>query len=69
MAGRNKTDCRATYDELRIIYRVAGTTIWRNRRVDPAGGWGPKLFFLSTGKRAVVYRDPRTYAVKIAIEP
>ncbi len=70
MSGRNKTDCRALYDELRIIYRVAGTTTtWRNRSVDPAGGWGPTLMFLSTGKRAVVYRDPRTYAVKIAVEP
>ena len=37
--------------------------------MDREGGWMPKLFFLSTGKRAVVYRDPRTYAVKAAVEP
>jgi hypothetical protein len=66
-SGRSAADCRVLYDELRIIYRTYGN--WRNRVVDPAGGWGPRLFFLSTGKRVVVYRDPRSYAVKIAVEP
>lgn len=58
--------CRTSQDELRITYRVAGR--WSTRLVDPEGGWAPKLAFLSTGKRVVVYRDPRTAVIKIAVE-
>lgn len=61
--------CRESDDELRIIARIGAAGNWRDTVVDRAGGYQPKLLFLSTGKRVVVYRDPRTYAVKLALEP
>lgn len=63
--------CRESDDELRIEAKIGSGAAanWQRTVVDRAGGWSPKLLFLSNGKRVVVYRDPRTYAVKLAREP
>ena len=58
--------CPANEDELQLSYRTGG--YWYQQTIDPAGGMQPQLFFLSTGKRAVVYRDPRNGTVKLAVE-
>ncbi|MBL9037511.1 MAG: hypothetical protein JNG84_03245 [Archangium sp.] len=55
-AGVTATSCLQTEDELRITQRIGGN--WQERTVDTEGGWAPKLKFLSSGKRAVVYRTP-----------
>ncbi len=51
-----QTGCTTTEDELRIIQRVADH--WQEKVVDTGGGHSPKIGFLSTGKRIVVYRTP-----------
>lgn len=37
--------------------------------IDTNGGYMPKLGFLSDNKRVIAYRDPRTYAVKLYVDP
>ncbi|MBL8916457.1 MAG: hypothetical protein JNM17_37505 [Archangium sp.] len=64
--GEVPTACPASFDELRVAGRTAGG--WSETRVDAEGGWGPKLGFFSDGKRFVVYRDPRSGALKLATE-
>ncbi|MFY2556506.1 hypothetical protein ACN469_02585 [Corallococcus terminator] len=54
--GRNDTSCNPNEDQLIISARIAGN--WRETVVDTNGGWSPKLGFLSTGKRVVLYRIP-----------
>ncbi len=66
-ASANEQGCDPRVDELRISAFVEQN--WQDVLVDAAGGWGPKLAFLSTGKRVVAYRDVDTGAVKLAVEP
>lgn len=57
--------CVAQEDEVRIATLIGDT--WREAVVDPEGAYQPKVFFLSTGKRVVVYRtDPG--AIRLALE-
>jgi hypothetical protein len=63
-SGVNPTSCSTPNDELRIAQRVSGT--WRETVVDQGGGYSPKLGFLKSNKRVVVYRVPP--ALKIAVE-
>jgi hypothetical protein len=65
-ANVTATACPANEDELRIAQR--GGTNWNQVLVDREGGWAPKLGFFASGKRWVVYRDPRTGALKLAVE-
>ncbi|MBX5483322.1 MAG: hypothetical protein IRZ16_15990 [Myxococcaceae bacterium] len=64
--GANEGSCVEEDDELRISERIAG--IWRTQQVDPAGGWHPKLAHFANGKRVLAYRDPRSGAIKLAVE-
>lgn len=59
-------NCPAAEDELQLSERVGG--YWYPTTVDTAGGFQPHLFYLSTDKRVVVYRDPRYGTVRIAVE-
>ncbi|MFT3709939.1 MAG: hypothetical protein QM817_20095 [Archangium sp.] len=77
-SGLAETSCNPNEDDLRVTQRIAGT--WRETQVDPQGGYAPKIGFLASGKRLVVYRmppsiDPATNLVvsnvgelKIAVE-
>lgn len=65
-ASANEFSCDSSVDELRLVYRVGNR--WQEQVLDEAGGWSPKLGFLSTGQRAVAYRDPATAAVYLAVE-
>ena len=67
-ASANEQGCDAKVDELRVIAFIDKTE-WRDVLVDAAGGWGPKLGFLSTGKRVVAYRDGSSGVLKLAVEP
>lgn len=60
------SSCPATEDELQLSQRTGG--YWYPKTVDTAGGLQPQLFYLSTGKRVIVYRDPRYGTVRIAVE-
>ncbi|WP_426747880.1 hypothetical protein VZQ01_12130 [Myxococcus faecalis] len=55
-SGNNDTGCNPTEDRLLISTRIGG--IWRETVVDEDGAWSPKLAYLSTGKRVVLYRLP-----------
>ncbi len=48
--------CPSNENQLKLTVRVLGN--WRHSVIDPRGGIGPRLAFLSSGKRAVAYRDP-----------
>ncbi|RJS16643.1 hypothetical protein DRW03_30490 [Corallococcus sp. H22C18031201] len=65
-AGRNETSCTPADDQLLISTRISGT--WREVLVDSAGGWSPKLAFLSSGKRVVLYRVPSSGTLTLAVE-
>ena len=60
------SSCPAAEDELQIAERIGG--YWYFTAVDPGGALQPAMFYLSSGKRAIVYRDPRAGTVKIAVE-
>ena len=64
--GEVASMCPASFDELRVAGRTASG--WYETTVDEAGGWLPKLGFFADGKRFVVYRDPRSGALKLAVE-
>ncbi len=59
--------CPANENQLKITVRVLGN--WRHSVIDPRGGIGSKLAFLSTGKRAIAYRDPISGGLKLFVEP
>jgi hypothetical protein len=61
--GVAEGSCPASQNQLRVAYRTLGN--WRQNVIDPHGGVLPKLGYLSTGKRVIVYRDPGTGAVKL----
>lgn len=68
--GIQEGSCRESDDELRIASRLDG---WSPQTVDPSGGYAPKLLYLSTGKRVIVYRDVKNTGttagnLKIAVE-
>lgn len=65
-AGRNEGSCSPSDDALMIATRVEDQ--WRRVTVDTAGGWSPKLAFLSTGQRVVLYRTGNTQALTLAVE-
>ena len=65
-AGRNEGSCSPSDDALIIATRVEDQ--WREVTVDTAGGWSPKLAFLSTGQRVVLYRAGGTQALTLAVE-
>ena len=65
-AGAPEGMCRDVDDDLRIATRAVGN--WRHGSVDPAGGYLPKLGFLSTGQRVIVYRALADGALKLAVE-
>ncbi|MFT3711633.1 MAG: hypothetical protein QM817_28685 [Archangium sp.] len=64
--GVPATSCQASDDELRVAGRTPGG--WNSVLVDKEGGWNPKLGFFADGRRVIVYRDPRSGAVKLALE-
>ncbi|MBN9687973.1 MULTISPECIES: hypothetical protein [unclassified Corallococcus] len=64
--GRNEGGCSPSDDALVIATRVEDQ--WREVTVDTAGGWSPKLAFLSTGQRVVLYRVPTTSVLMLAVE-
>ncbi|NOK23332.1 hypothetical protein [Corallococcus carmarthensis] len=65
-SGRNEGSCSPSDDALVIATRVEDQ--WREVTVDTAGGWSPKLAFLSTGQRVVLYRAGGTQALTLAVE-
>ncbi len=65
-AGVAEGNCPADQDELRVAQLIGGT--WREGLVDAEGGYLPKVGFLSSGKRVVAYRDPRSGSLKLAVE-
>ncbi|MBN8228973.1 hypothetical protein JYK02_15795 [Corallococcus macrosporus] len=65
-SGRNEGSCSPSDDALVIATRVEDQ--WREVVVDTAGGWSPKLAFLSTGQRVVLYRAGGTQALTLAVE-
>lgn len=65
--GVAEGSCPDDEDELRIAERVAGN--WNVTTVDADGAFQPKLAFLSTGKRVILYRHPKTGAVRLEVEP
>lgn len=70
-AGIGLGQCSSVDMQLRVAYRRAADATWHNAIVDRQGGWSPKLGFLSTGKKVVVYRQPQGPNVgqlKIAVE-
>ena len=52
----NESGCLTSQDELRVAQRSGGN--WNQVVVDVGGGAVPKLGFLSSGKRVLVYRSP-----------
>lgn len=64
--GANEGTCPPNDDELRVTTRIEQR--WREALVDADGGWSPKMAYLSTGKRVIAYRAPRTGALKLAVE-
>jgi hypothetical protein len=58
--------CPSGEDELQLSYRTGG--YWYPITVDTAGGLQPQMFYLSTGKRVIVYKDPRSGTVRISVE-
>ena len=65
-SGRNEGSCSPSDDALVIATRVEDQ--WREVTVDTAGGWSPKLAFLSSGQRVVLYRASGTQALTLAVE-
>ncbi len=59
-------DCPPGEDGLFVRQRIADN--WRETPVDAEGGYLPKLGFLSSGKRFVVYRLPANGSVRLAVE-
>lgn len=64
--GKQEGSCPERDDRLVVSERIGG--IWRETTVDENGGWHPKLGHLPDGKRVVVYRDPRSGAINLAVE-
>ncbi|CAM3677233.1 hypothetical protein G4177_05395 [Corallococcus sp. ZKHCc1 1396] len=65
-SGRNEGSCSPADDALVIATRVEGQ--WRETTVDFDGAWSPKLAFLSSGQRVLLYRSGRTQALTLAVE-
>lgn len=65
-SGRNEGSCSPSDDALVIATRVEGQ--WREVTVDTDGAWSPKLAFLSSGQRVVLYRAATTQALTLAVE-
>ena len=63
--GKAEGNC-TDEDQLRVVQRKGGQ--WQQEVVDEAGGYQAKLAFLSTGKKVLVYRDPRSKVLKMAVE-
>jgi hypothetical protein len=64
--GATPGSCKPEVDELRVTQRILGQ--WRGETVDSEGGMSIRLGVLPSGKRVVAYRDPRSGAVKLAVE-
>jgi hypothetical protein len=61
-------NCPASQDELRISH-LDPSNNWDVETVDTAGGFLPKIGFLSTGKRFVIYRaSTADSSIKLALE-
>ncbi len=67
-AGQNEGFCPAAEDKLVVTQRNASVGNWREEDVDLEGGVQTQLGFFASGKRWLVYRDPRSGVVKAAIE-
>ncbi len=65
-AGTPEGMCRPVDDDLRIATRAVGN--WYHGSIDTEGGYMPKLGFLSSGRRVIVYRALSNGALKIAVE-
>lgn len=66
--GQNEGTCPTGEDKLVISQRNSASGQWREEDVDLEGGTQLQLGFFASGKRWVAYRDPRSGAVKVAIE-
>lgn len=64
--GVNEGGCSPNDDALYVTQRIVGN--WRDVLVDEAGGYRPKVGFLSSGKRFVVYRSLQDGSIKMAVE-
>ncbi len=62
----NEGSCPEAEDELRVTQRIEGT--WRETLVDKSGGIHNRLAYFDSNKRVVAYRDPRSGALKLAVE-
>jgi hypothetical protein len=65
--GVAEGSCPAIDDELRVADFAVNH--WNETTVDTDGAFQPKLGFLSTGKRVILYRHPTTGAVRLRVEP
>lgn len=64
--GVAEGSCPANQDELRVAERVVNN--WNVSTVDPDGAFQPKIAFLSTGKRVILFRHPTTGVVRLRVE-
>jgi hypothetical protein len=65
--GLQLNSCTAVQNSLRLVTQQG--TNWAPKIVDPAGGIQPKMGYLpGTEKRVIVYKDPFSGALKLAVE-
>ena len=64
--GVAEGSCPTAEDELKISYRNSNG--WQHQTVDTNGGVRTRLAFLSTGKAVIVYRDPHSGAIQLAVQ-
>ncbi len=62
--GVAETSCDA--EQLVVAERISN--VWREETVDPEGAWKPKVEHRADGRRVIVYRDPQSAAIKLAVE-
>jgi hypothetical protein len=63
-----RAPCPASDDELVLAWRIDTSVPWQKVTVDTAGGYFPKLAYLSDGRAVVAYRDPSSTVLKLAIQ-
>ena len=66
VAGKPASNCLPSENSLRLATRVG--TSWQTVIIDRGGALLPKLAYLTTGKRIIVYKDPFSGYLKLAEE-